>query len=321
MMKLRVGVLRGGPSSEYEVSLKTGASVLQHLPEDKYVPVDIFLDRDGTWHHRGRPIVPTDLSDHVDVVWNALHGHYGEDGKVQKVLEDIGIPYTGSGVLPSAIGMHKAIAKEHLSRAGIRTPEGWLVAEDDDIQEALYDIFRNSKFPLVVKPVTGGSSVATHIVRSYAKLLAAVADAMTYGDVLIEEFVAGREATVGVIDANDDGEVFALPPVEIVPPPDAAFFDYEAKYGGGTSELCPGRFTPEENAELRRLAALAHKALGLRHYSRADFIVSRFRGIYMLEVNTLPGLTSESLLPKALRASGVLLPEFLDHVIGLAIER
>jgi len=317
MSKLRVGVLRGGPSSEYEVSLKTGHNVLRSLPEDRYSPVDIFLSKDGQWHFKGRPIAPMDVVDHVDVVWNALHGKYGEDGKVQRLLENAGIPYTGSGVLPSAIGMHKQLAKEHFSRAGIRVPRGTIITGDDNVPQRISGL---PNIPLVVKPVSGGSSVGTRIVEAYPGLFDAIAEAITHGDVLVEELIKGREATCGVVDADKEGGVFALHPIEIVPPEDRPFFDYEAKYGGGSKEICPGRFSIMETAEIRRLAALAHKTLGLRHYSRSDFIVSP-KGIYILEVNTLPGLTDESLLPKALRESGVEFPEFLDHILQLTMSR
>lgn len=315
MSKLRIGVLRGGPSSEYEVSLKTGASVLANLSEEKYRPVDIFLSKDGEWHYRGKEIVPAELAHHVDIVWNALHGEYGEDGKVQRILDDIGIPYTGSGVLASAIGMHKPSARDRFVAAGIRVAPGTVVTGDDNVPARIAGFSRNKEY--VVKPAAGGSSVATHIVEAHRGLFDAIADAITYGDVLVEERIAGREATVGVVDANRNGEVFALHPVEIVPP-EGHWFDYDAKYDGATQEICPGRFTIAATAELRRLATLAHQAIGARHYSRSDFIVAP-DGIYILEINTLPGLTDASLLPKSLRASGVMLPEFLDHVIGLAI--
>lgn len=312
--KLRVGVLRGGPSSEYAVSLKTGQSVLDHLPDDKYHPVDLFISKNGDWHFRGRPILPAAITDHVDVVWNALHGQFGEDGKVQHILGNLGVPYTGSGVFPSALGMHKPSAREQFSRAGMNVPRGTVVTGDDNVPERLSGIPLGKEY--VVKPATGGSSVATRIVEAYPGLFDAVAEALEYGDALIEERVKGREATVGIVD-DGDGGVFALPPVEIVPPA-GRFFDYEVKYNGATEEICPGRFSDSVTGELRRQAACAHQSLGLRHYSRTDFIVTD-DDIYVLEVNTLPGLTTESLLPKALRAAGVALPEFFDHVLALTV--
>ncbi|HSE34759.1 MAG TPA: D-alanine--D-alanine ligase [Candidatus Paceibacterota bacterium] len=315
---IRVGVLRGGPSSEYDVSLKTGASVLKHLPEDRYLPVDVFITKDGRWVVSGVEMLPSGIADHVDVVWNALHGAYGEDGKVQRILESIGIPYTGSRVVPSALGMHKEHAKRQFSRAGLRTPRGIVVERDADLSEAAFDIFLAWDLPLVVKPVSGGSSVATTIAHDLATLYDGLLDAAEYGDILVEEMLLGREATCAVVDLGQ-GKHAALFPIEIIPPEENDFFDYDAKYSGKSREVCPGDFSLADIAEIRKASITAHRALGLRHYSRSDFIVTP-EGPYILETNTLPGLTEESLLPKALKASNVDLPSFLDHVLGLTLE-
>ena len=169
-----------------------------------------------------------------------------------------------------------------------------------------------------MKPLSGGSSVATKLIRNLSDLRGAIEDARQYGDVLIEEYIEGKEATVCVIDGSSEGEQVVLHPIEIVPPAVNSFFDYDSKYSGASQEICPGRFTPEEMKELRESARTAHRAIGARHYSRSDFILSP-RGVYILEINTLPGLTAESLLPKALRAGNAEVGEFLDHVIGLAL--
>lgn len=337
MSKIRVGVVRGGPSSEYAISLQTGESVLKNLDAGKYAPVDILLTTHGDWYMKG---VRTDLpsiAQHVDVIWNALHGTFGEDGKVQQLFEAFGIPYTGSDVLASALGMHKGLAKERFKEAGLRTPEGIIVSAEDNLEDIFVGLAQKMHPPVIVKPISGGSSVATKLVRSFGDLRGAIAEASRYGDVLIEEYIEGREATVCVVDGSEGDACLVFHPVEIIPPESNAFFDYESKYSGGTKEICPGRFTPEVEVELRNLAIKAHQAIGARHYSRTDFILSpkgiyaleistspklddkSSEEIYALEINTLPGLTEESLLPKALRAGGVELPEFLDHVIGLAL--
>ena len=318
MSNIRVGVVRGGPSSEYAISLKTGESVLKNINREKYAPVDILLSTHGEWYMNG---VRTDLpsiAHHVDVIWNALHGAFGEDGKVQQLFETFGIPYTGSEVLGSALGMHKVLAKERFREAGLRTPKGIVATGTNDTENVLFELVQNMPLPVIVKPVSGGSSVATKLVRSFDELRDAIVDAGQYGEVLIEEYVEGREATVCVIDGTQAEEYIVLHPVEIIPPGANEFFDYEAKYSGESQEICPGRFTPEEEAELRGLATKAHRAIGAIHYSRTDFILSP-KGMYVLEINTLPGLTEGSLLPKALRAGEVTLPEFFDHVIGLAL--
>lgn len=326
--RLRVGVLRGGVSPEYDVSLKTGNAVLKHLPPEKYVPVDILLTKDGQWHLSGLPADLPKISRNVDVVFNALHGEYGEDGKVSALLDHFSIPYTGSRALPSSIGMNKVLAKEFFTKAGMKTPasrpiqaKNALEREEREnmVREIAFEVFRTITPPWIVKPISGGSSVGTSIISSYPHLVETLlAFSETETDILLEEFIHGKEATCGVIDAFRGKEIYSLLPIEIRPATNHTFFDYEAKYNGETEEIVPGNFSREESAEIQRLAKLAHQALGLRHYSRSDFIVTP-RGIYILEVNTLPGLTEESLIPKSLRAVGSSLPEFLDHVITLAV--
>ncbi len=254
MKKIRVGVIRGGPSSEYAVSLKTGESVLRNLNTERYIPVDLHLSTHGDWYMKG---VRTDLSTiagQVDVAWNALHGTFGEDGKVQRLLEAFSIPYTGSEVLSSALGMHKGLAKDRFRKAGLLTPEGSIVESDGDIEETAFHFFRNRPLPVIVKPVSGGSSVATHIARAYEDLVVAIKQASQYGDVLVEEYIEGIEATCCVIDTETPGENFVLHPIEIIPPKSKGFFDYNAKYGGETEEICPGRFTAEVHAKIRESA-------------------------------------------------------------------
>ena len=318
MQKIRVGVVRGGPSSEYDVSLRTGESVIRGLSTDLYTPLDILLTKEGEWFVNGTPTDLGTIATKVDIIWNALHGEFGEDGKLQKQLEDFGIPYTGSNSLSSAIGMHKGLAKKRFSEMGMLTPKG-VVIEPDEV--AFYqdgNIGLALPFPLIVKPITGGSSVATCIVHDGAELYQALLAASVYGDVLVEEVILGTEATVCVLDGNLTGTQYALFPIEIVPPPSNVFFNYDAKYSGVSLEICPGRFTLDTHSKLRDLAITAHNAIGARHYSRTDFIISS-DGIYALEINTLPGLTAESLVPKALRATGMAFPQFLEHVIGLAM--
>ncbi len=318
MNKIRVGVVRGGPSSEYPVSLKTGDHVLRQLDTLKYAPIDILLSTHGEWYMNGALTDLATISAHVDVIWNALHGEYGEDGKLQQELDYFNIPYTGSGALASSLGMHKGLAKERFKEAGLTAPEGDLIPKEEVSRERAFELFRGRHLPLIVKPVSGGSSIATAFVNTFEELDRAIHEASQFGDVLVEEVIEGKEATVCVIDGSGKGEHFVLYPIEIVPPSDKTFFDYDAKYSGESAEICPGRFPLSVHSELRDLATKAHIAIGAKHYSRTDFIVSP-KGIYILEINTLPGLTEESLLPKALKKGGVAMPDFLDHVIGLAL--
>jgi D-alanine-D-alanine ligase len=267
----------------------------------------------------------------VDVIVNALHGDYGEDGKVQQLLEQWNIPYTGSGPFASAIGYNKFLAKQEFTKLGIKTPRHILFPvyqEDFDGPRNEYaltkakEVWQRLPPPWIVKPLTGGSSMGVHVCKTFQSLV----DAFQVGvnekvSVLVEEFINGKEATVGVIDKFRGQDIYALPPVEIRIPKTAAFFDNEVKYNGQSQEICPGNFTDEEKAELEHLASLIHSGLDLSHYSRSDFIIHPNRGIYALEVNTLPGLTVESLIPKALSAVGSNMPEFIDHIINLALRK
>jgi len=335
MQRIRVAVLRGGPSNEYEVSLASGASVLKNLPEN-YRATDVLIDREGRWHVGGMPTTPGWISRHHDVVFNALHGQYGEDGKVQQLFDALGVPYTASGALASAIGMHKVMTKERLRGAGFCLPRHLVFGPDEaeeDMREIPQRIFKTIAPPWVIKPLRGGSSVGVEIVRKIGDLSEALERTRAIADeLLVEEYIRGREATVGVIDGFRGQRYYALMPIEIVPPMhhssilqnarmnkgEINFFDYVAKYGDETKFLCPATFSHEIKKQLEELAVRAHQVLGLRHYSRSDFIVTPSSRIYFLEINTQPGLTEHSLIPKALHAAGSSLKEFLGHILELA---
>lgn len=329
---IKVGVIRGGISGEYEVSLASGAQVLEHLREgvlkDKYKAIDIYIDREGIWHINGIPMTIDKVAPKVDVIINALHGDYGEDGKVQQLLEQWNIPYTGSGPLASAIGYNKFLTKKEFDKLGIKTPKHLLFpAYQDDFdgprqkypERKAREVWEKLPPPWIVKPLTGGSSMGIHVCKTFRDLIVAFDESIDQKvSVIVEEFIKGKEATVGIIDNFRNQNIYILPPIEIRIPKTSTFFDNEVKYNGQSQEICPGNFSPDEKIELERLASLIHSGLGLSHYSRSDFIVHPKKGIYALEVNTLPGLTGESLMPKALRAVGSDLPEFIEHLIKLA---
>lgn len=320
MHKVKVGVLRGGPNSQYDISLQTGGNVLQNLNREKYIPYDILITLNGTWHLHGKETLPEAVFGVVDVVFNALHGSYGEDGRVQKLCETFSIPYTGSRPLPSATGINKILTKQALAQLDIKMPQHLVFENPDNIEERAFDIFRNFPQPTVIKPVVGGSSVGITLARTPDEIAKGVQYAFEYApQVLIEEYISGREATCGIVERFRGEVLYKLFPIEIIPLKETGFFDYSAKCGGLHKELCPGNFTPNEKKELERLAELVHTTLGLHHYSRSDFIVSR-RGVYFLETNTLPALTKIASVPKALETAGCSFPEFLDHLISLAMK-
>lgn len=319
-MREIIGVLRGGPSSEYDVSLRSGASVLEAIDKEKYEPRDLFISKNGEWHLHGVPVSPEKALGGVDVAINVIHGQFGEDGQVQRILDMHGVPYTGSDAFSSAIMFNKQQTKDVAAKLGIKVPLGVMVNQEEDLEKVALQLFRSFPHPAIVKPVIGGSSVGVTKVEHFHALQHALEHAFQVSPkVLVEEFIQGKEATVGVIDSFRGAKSYALMPVEIVPASSHGFFTYDAKYGGETIERVPGNFTDTEKNTLERMAVLAHEGLGASHYSRSDFIVSK-RGIYFLEINSAAavGMTKESLFPKALYAVGSTLSDFVDHIIGLA---
>ena len=320
--KLNVAVLRGGPSNEYDVSLNTGTAIIENLPE-KYKVHDILIDKKGVWHREGMPKSPHKALNGIDVVINAMHGEFGEDGKVQQILDGLNIPYTGSKALASALAMNKMLAKKTFISAGILTPESLYIEVGDDLEGDADEIIKTMPMPVVIKPNAAGSSVGISIAHDYDELLAGLISASEISNqILVEQFVEGREATCGVIEKFRDQDLYTLLPIEIIPRADQTFFDHESKYSEtkGAQEICPGNFDQKTTEALQNLSLMAHQALGLRHYSRSDFIISP-EGIYILETNSLPGLTPQSLLPKSLAAVGATFPEFLDHLINLSLSK
>lgn len=320
MASVKVGVVRGGISNEHEISLKTGESVLKNLPE-KYSGHDIVLGKDGRWYFRDQPSFPEKIFNSVDVVFNALHGRYGEDGKVQQLFDVFNVPYTGSGAAASAVGMNKVLAKDIFVKAGLKVPRAEVISVAEDIEEEVKKIFNTMGPPWAVKPASSGSSLGVSMAHNFNDLVKAVRNAFDFGlTVIVEEYISGKEATCGVVEEFRGEEHYALPVIEIMPPARSVYFDYKSKYSGEAEEICPANFDAKTKNAIENMARAAHVAVGCRHYSRADFVVSP-RGIYILEINTLPGLTTESLLPKAINAVGSSYSEFLDHVIGLALNK
>jgi D-alanine-D-alanine ligase len=320
-MQTIVGVLRGGPSREHEISLQSGAAMLAHLPSERYTARDIYIDKQGQWHDRGRAISPERALRQLDVAIVGLHGEYGESGEVQRLFERYGVPYTGSNPLATHQAMHKIMSKLHATEAGLTTPGFLHVERRTDADALVREAVRRFHQPVVVKPVGWGSSVGITMQAGFAPVLSAVEQLFEEGSpsVYIEEYIRGKEATVGVVEGLRGEKLYALPTVEIIPP-EGDFFSYEAKYSGKTREISPGNFSRMVTEELQRLAKVMHRALNQRHYSRSDFIVTP-KHIYYLETNSAAGvgLTPESLLPKSLAAIGVSFSEFLSHLINLAL--
>ena len=302
--KLKVAVLMGGTSAEREVSLSTGKQILGALDDAKYAVTP--LDTQDV------PNLLSALSaDRPDAAVIALHGKGGEDGTLQGLLDLLGIRYTGSGVLASALAMDKVMAKRVLMGAGVRMPEDVALRRGAKMQR------RAMPFPVIVKPNAQGSTIGMTVVHDESKMSGAVATAFEYDDmVLIEQFITGTEITVPIL-GNDTLEV--LPIVEIVPA--GGFYDYKAKYtAGATDEIVPARISEAVAMEARRIAKICHETLGCRGMSRTDMIVTPTGEIYTLEVNTIPGMTPTSLLPRSAEAAGFSFSQLLNKLIALALE-
>lgn len=321
MSKIRVGVMRGGLGSEYHVSLRTGGNVITALTGDKYEVHDILITNAGEWHLDGVPTTPAKLMQQVDVVFNALHGEFGEDGKVQKILELFNIPYTGSTAVPSAIGMNKELSKKYFAAIGINVPLGVVVERGEEVSDVIARVAgAEIRAPFVVKPLSGGSSIGLSLAKDEQDLISAVELALAHSEkALIEEYVRGREVTLGVVDSANGVGAYATPPLEILLP-EETLFDYSQKYKNLAHPVGPARLREEERRALESAALRAHSHLGARHYARYDFILTD-TGPCLLEVNTLPGLTQTSLLPKSLELQGLLFPDFLDYVVTLALQK
>ncbi|MBJ6726671.1 D-alanine--D-alanine ligase [Geomesophilobacter sediminis] len=293
MKAKRVGVLMGGLSAEREVSLKSGAAVLKALVEKGYNAVGIDV---------GRDLAEKLVQEKVEVAFIALHGRFGEDGSVQGLLELKGIPYTGSGVLASALAINKIYSKIVFKSAGLTVAPYQVLHRGD--KPSL-----NFPLPVVVKPSQEGSSVGVSIVREESQIEAAVADAFTYdADILVEKFIAGREIQVGILDGR------ALGAIEIVPKNE--FYDFEAKYTDGMAEhILPAPLPVPIYEKVLRAGETAHACLGCDGYSRVDFLVTEAGECYILEVNTLPGMTALSLLPEIAKGSGIEFPELVERIV------
>jgi D-alanine-D-alanine ligase len=299
-MKLkRVGVLLGGLSAEREVSLKSGAAVHRALVERGYDAVAIDA---------GRDLAVVLERERIEVAFITLHGRYGEDGAVQGLLELMGIPYTGSGVLASALAMDKVFSKQVFAANGLTVAPYRVLRRGQPFDMASLPF----ALPVVVKPSREGSSVGVSIVRDVAQLAVALETAWNYDDdILVEQFIKGREIQVGILDDR------ALGAIEIVPKNE--FYDFEAKYTAGMAEhVMPAPLPEALYDKVLRAGENAHKALGCGCYSRVDFLVTEDEQCYLLEVNTLPGMTELSLLPEIAQGAGFGFGELVERILAAA---
>ncbi len=328
LKKMRICILAGGPSAEHEVSLASAQMIFEHLDREKYDPFVVIISKDNLWvfpdgKEYGQGDAMQRMRDEEDVVFAllALHGEFGEDGTVQTLLDTAGIRYTGSGAKASLLGMDKIVSRDMFRAQGIAVPHSWFFVREEFIRnqgDIIGNIQTKFSFPLVIKPADRGSSVGVSIVPDATKLVEAIRGAFEHSEqVLVEEFVVGMEIAAGVIEKN--GEAIALPLVEISPKKNT-FFDYASKYSDdGAEEVVPARISDEMTKKVQEIAKDTHMIIQCRGYSRTDMIIRKSDNqVYVLEINTLPGLTKTSLLPKAAEAVGINFPKLLDMIIESA---
>lgn len=302
-----VAVVLGGPSSEAEISRVTGAAIANALREKGYNAQEVELEPAN--------LIPTLEKMGAKVVFNAVHGMYGEDGRLQSILEAAGMPYTGCGVLASAVAMDKAATKRFLQSANISTPRCLIInrrdAKDLDAVEA--KILEQFSIPVVIKAATQGSSIGVHIVKDAKDVKEAVSDCFKYSaDVLVEECIKGKELTVAMMEDGD--EIRCLPVIWIAPHSGA--YDFHSKYTKGATDYhCPAPLSEEVTAHVQKLALDTYKVLGLSGIARVDVMLDENNQGYVLEANTIPGMTATSLVPKAAAAVGISFPELCEKIL------
>ena len=291
----KVAVLLGGPGSEREVSLRSGAAVARALQSLGAIVEEVDVKDPGF-------SLPSD----VDLAYNMIHGTFGEDGQIQEILERRGVPYTGEGIKGSHLAFDKILSKTRFDEEGVPTGR-WHVITDGESPRL--------DPPFVVKAPRQGSSVGVHIIRGTASLPAALEDCFRFGkEVLVEEFFPGRELTVGIL--GDE----ALPIIEIVPR--EGFYDYQHKYTKGASEyFVPAKIGSEATQAVQHAALSAKRALGLEVYSRVDVLLASDGRMNVLEINTIPGMTETSLLPKAAAVAGLDFPALCERIAALSLQR
>jgi D-alanine-D-alanine ligase len=308
---MKIGVLIGVKSTEKEIAMKTAKNIISALKVKGYEFCEIPIDEN---------IVENIKREKIDVAIISAHGLYGEDGTIQGLLELLGIPYVGSGVLASALALNKVMAKKIFLFHKIPTPK-WIEISKKDMEtkdlEKILENIKELKKPWIVKPSNQGSTIGLSVANNKDELIKALEHAFKFDQyILIEEFIKGKEITASIYDVEN---TICLPLIEIIPK--TGFYDYQTKYTPGLSEhIIPARLSEETYKKAQELGVLAHQALGCRHLSRVDMIVEEdTQNIYVLEVNTIPGMTETSLYPESAKAFGIEFPDLIDSFIKSAL--
>lgn len=313
----KIGILRGGISSEYSVSLKTGANISRALTDAGFEAIDILLDKNGVLHIKGIPADLESLQSSVDTVWNALHGQFGEDGQIQRLLESFGIPYTGSGTLTSALAFNKQTAKDTAKNLGIHTPQSMLVLPtgDESVSAITQRIYTTMAPPWVLKPLSGGGSVRAYFAFTPLELSQFVDESVGHAEAfIVEQYIQGREAAVGVVSDFRTKNEYVLPVVEIQSP-SRGLHTHEVRVGESDYAIHTGSFSSDEREVLSTLARKLHKEFGVEDYSQSEFIIDTRGKVWFIEIDTHPHLTKNAPFLVALEAVGSSLQEFVRSII------
>lgn len=340
MSRLRVLVLMGGPSTEHDVSVVSGTGVVRAMDPERYNIHPVLIDKDGTWHWSARELSPYQKDNFsvnyfrslegtaactkknpalselpsADIAFLALHGKWGEDGHIQAMLENWGIPYTGCGLLASALAMDKIKSKEIYRANGIPTPAYRVIWKHDFKGDTLVSVSDELGFPLVIKDPLGGSSIGVGIAKDIEEAGKIAQDLFKDSDrLLCEKFIAGGEASCGYIEGEKP-----LPPTEMRMTT-REYFDYEAKYNGECKEITPAEFDEDLTKRIQELVKNAHYALGGAGYSRTDVRITKDGELFAIETNTLPGMTPTSLLPQQAACIGITYSQLIDLIIDKSL--
>jgi D-alanine-D-alanine ligase len=305
-LKTKVAVLRGGPSYAYDDSLKTGAyilSLLRDMPEE-YAPMDVFISRDGEWHHGGLANDPHKILSQADLVWNSMHGSYGEDGQVQQLLEAHKMAYTGSSPLSASFANNKDMAKRLYKKHGLLTPDFEVIGERDLYNEdKLIHIFRNYAHPVIVKPSNGVRAFGVRLAHTFSELKDLIKSTLKHSPkAIVEEYISGVVVSTPVLESAKGEDIYAFLPTHLI-----------------TTKIT--KPTVDENKKMEEMARRAHDILGLRHFSSSDFIITPKGKIYIIETNAVPVLHEDSLMHHSIKQSGWKPQDFVDHSIKLALNR
>ena len=322
--KIRVGVLRGGVGHEYNVSLETGSYVLNHIPRDKYRPIDVFVDRDGVWHQNGIPIAPEFIKNYVDVVFNCLHGKDGEDGRIQYFLENLGIPFVGSDSFSSALTGNKSLMKERLKSIGYKTPR-YMILKDlakysdekeksDHLRRKAMEVFKKMSGPWIVKPILGSASTHTYIVTTFSELIS-ILDYLSdlFDEILVEEYIEGKEVVSAILEGYRNEKHYVVPPREIVKP--AKILDENIRRKGLHKVYVVGRDSNEHKDKIEEMTKELHREFNMCDFCMVDYIVNP-KGIYVIEIDSVPVLAKGEVIHDMMQSIGLSEADFIDLLIS-----